>query len=166
MTITERALYGSVEIRREDSEFIAHATNLTIRRGGARTALGVTTDVGIMSFLLQNAEDPLQGGTFAPGQKIVVLSRDRAGKMAELYTGRVLDVGAAYPMNKGTGKLRALTRVTVVDAVKVHATTPRYGVAIPTGFETFEARIQRLAGSATDPIEPPVEGAPREVYAL
>lgn len=166
MTVIERALFGSVEIRRGSDGFMAHALNVTIRRGGARTGLGVKTDVGIMTFDLLNAEDPMAGGTFAPGQEIAALSRDRAGVLRELFTGRVADVAAAYPMNKGTGRLRAVTRVTVADAVKVHGETPRYGVSIAAGFETFEARIQRLAGSALAPVNPPIEGAPREVYAL
>ncbi|UVK63284.1 minor tail protein [Microbacterium phage Upsilon] len=145
---------------------IAHATNVTIRRGGARTGLGLKTDVGLMTFQLLNAEDPMQGGTFQPGQDLRAVSRDLNGQLRELFTGRVVDVAAGYPLNKATGRQRVVTTVTVADAVKTHGETPRYGVAIPTGFETFEARISRLAGSALAPIEAPTEGAPREVYAF
>lgn len=166
MSLTERPLAGAIEIRRGTDEFLANALGVSIRRGGARTGLGIKTDVGLATFDLLDAEDPMRGGTFEPNQEIRIMSRNRAGQLSELFTGRVVDVAAAYPMNKGTGKLRTVTRVTVSDAVKKHVETTRYGVSIPTGFETFESRISRLAGSSTAPIEPPVEGAPREVYAL
>lgn len=146
--------------------YVGQALGVTIRRGGARTGLGVKTDVGLMSFQLLDAEDPMQGGTFQPGQTLRAVSRAAGGKFAELFTGRVVDVSSAYPLNKGNGRLRAVTTITVADAVKVHGETPRYGVQIAEQFETYESRIRRLAGSALAPIDPPVEGAPREVYAL
>ncbi|QDF16573.1 minor tail protein [Microbacterium phage Hulk] len=145
---------------------MADALQLTIRRGGSRQSVGVKTDVGLMTFQLLDAEDPMAGGTFAPGQEIRGVSRDLADGLSELFTGRVVDVASSYPLNKSTGRQRAVTTVTVADAVKTHGETPRYGVAIPTGFETFEARISRLAGSALAPIEAPAEGAPRKVYAF
>ncbi|QGH78533.1 minor tail protein [Microbacterium phage Kaijohn] len=145
---------------------MADALQLTIRRGGSRQSVGVKTDVGLMTFQLLDAGDPMAGGTFAPGQEIRGISRDLAGGLSELFTGRVVDVASSYPLNKSTGRQRAVTTVTVADAVKTHGETPRYGVAIPTGFETFEARISRLAGSALAPIEAPAQGAPREVYAF
>lgn len=166
MTVIERPLFGAVEIVRGTDEFIRNATNLTFRRGGVRTGVGVKTDVGIMQFQLLNAEDPLQGGTFEPGQLVQARSRNLAGELVELFTGRVVDVASSYPLNKATGRQRVVVVVTVADAVKVHGETPRYGVTIAEGFETFEARISRLAGSALAPIEPPVEGAPREVYVF
>lgn len=160
----------AIEVRRVspgwDPIATADALSITARRGGSRTALGIRTDVGIMTFDVLDAEDPMRGGTFQPGQSVRAVSRDRAGGMAELFTGRVVDVAAAYPMNKSTGRQRTVTRVTVADAVKVHGETPRYGVQLAGGFETFEARVQRLAGSALAAVEPPAEGAPREVYAL
>ncbi|QZD99038.1 minor tail protein [Microbacterium phage Lola20] len=145
---------------------VADALQLTIRRGGSRQSVGVKTDVGLMTFQLLDAGDPMGGGTFAPGQEIRGVSRDLAGGLSELFTGRVVDVASSYPLNKSTGRQRAVTTITVADAVKTHGETPRYGVAIPTGFETFEARISRLAGSALAPIEAPAQGAPREVYAF
>lgn len=147
-------------------DFVAAATGVQIRRGGTRTGLGVKTDVGLMSFELLDAHDPMTGGTIKPGQEIRGVSRDLAGNLAPIFTGRVVDITTRYPLNKGTGRLRARTIVTVADAVHVHGTTPRYGVSLAAGFETFESRIARLAGSALAPIDPPVEGAPREVYAL
>lgn len=148
------------------ARFVAAATSMTIRRGGARTGLGLKTDVGLMTFQLLNAEDPMRGGTFQPGQEIRAVSRDLAGRMVELFTGRVVDVAGGYPLDKSNGRQRAVTTVTVADAVKTHGETPRYGVSIATGFETFESRVGRLASSALAPIEAPAEGAPRKVYAL
>ncbi|UVK59385.1 minor tail protein [Microbacterium phage MrGreen] len=145
---------------------MADALQLTIKRGGSRQSVGVKTDVGLMTFQLLNAEDPMAGGTFAPGQEVRGISRNQAGGLSELFTGRVVDVAAGYPLNKSNGRQRAVTTITVADAVKTHGETPRYGVAIPTGFETFESRISRLAGSALAPIEAPAQGAPREVYAF
>lgn len=166
MTVIERALFGRVEIRRGSDEFVSHATSVTFRRGAARSALGLKTDVGLMSFQLHNSEDPMRGGSFAPGQEIQCAARSAAGELIPLFTGRVVDVAGDYPLNKSTGHGRSVTTVTVADAVKLHGETPRYGVSGGVGFETFEARITRLAGSALAPISPPVEGAPREVYAL
>lgn len=148
------------------TELIGHATNATIRRGGSRTGLGIKTDAGILTFQLLNAHDPLAGGDLQPGQLVRAVSRDGAGYLSELFTGRVVDVASNYVLNKSTGRLRSIVTVTVADAVKIHAETPRYGVQLSAGFETFESRIGRLAGSALAPVEAPAEGAPREVYAF
>lgn len=86
---------------------------------------------------------------------------------APIYTGRVVDIDTSYPLNKQTGERRTYTTVTVADSVRVHTTTPRYGVTVPTpGYETFEARIVRLSGSAQAPVVAPTVGGPKEVYAL
>lgn len=171
MTVQERPIFGRVELQRLTAGNwatlgIADATALTIRRGGTRTGLGVKTDVGLMSFQLLDAHDPIQGGNISPAQEVRAVSIAHGDTLPPIFTGRVVDVAAAYPLNKSTGKIRPRTTVTVADAVQVHGTTPRYGVTIASGFETFEARITRLASSALAPIDPPVEGAPREVYAL
>lgn len=84
-----------------------------------------------------------------------------------IFTGTVTDVSSTYPFNKSTGEKRTSVIVTVSDAVKVHGTTPRYGAMIGAPYyETFEQRINRLAGSALAPIESPPVGAPKVVYAL
>lgn len=163
--ITERPLYGKVDIQALEGAvwvtYISDATGVSIRRGGSRDGLGVKTDVGLCSFVLKNAQDPLAGGTFQPGQEVRVLAEGEP-----LFTGRLHDIATAYPLDKQTGQTRAVVTVTVADAVQIHATTPRYGVVIATGFETFESRINRLASSALAPIEVPAVGAAREVYAL
>lgn len=86
----------------------------------------------------------------------------------EIFTGQIADISSTYPLNKQTGESRAMVTVTVADAVGVHTRTPRYGVQIASGFETFEARINRLAASASSdaPVETLTEGAPREVYSF
>lgn len=84
-----------------------------------------------------------------------------------IFTGKVSNVDASYPLNKANGKKRTSVTVEVSDAVKQHVTTPRYGVLIGAPFfESFEQRITRLAGSANAPIEPPPVGTPKVVYAL
>ena len=86
---------------------------------------------------------------------------------ARLFTGRISDFGSMYVMDKSTGQSRAVVTVNVADAVKIHASTTRYGVDLGAATnETFEARIARLEGSANAPVEVPVVGAPREVYSF
>lgn len=140
---------------------VESATNVSIKRGGARMGIGVKTDVGICTFTLHNDEDPLDGGTLDIGQTVVV-----AASGTPIFTGRIVDITAAYPLVKATGEERTTVQVTVADAVSIHGSTMRYGVQIAEGFETFESRINRLASSALAPIEPPVEGAPKEVYSF
>jgi hypothetical protein len=148
-------------------EFIQNATNVSIHRGGARNGVGVKTDVGIATFTLHNDEDPLQGGTLDIGQTIRVITKGSVFHPRDpVFTGRIADIASTYPLNKSTGEERTAVQVTVTDAVSIHVGTMRYGVQIAEGFETFESRIARLASSALAPIEPPVEGAPREVYAF
>ncbi|WP_350348012.1 hypothetical protein ABIQ69_15440 [Agromyces sp. G08B096] len=163
--ITERPLFEKVDIQALEGAawvtYIADATGVTIRRGGSRDGLGVKTDVGLCTFTLRDAQDPLAGGTFVPGQAVRVMA-----EAGPLFTGRIVDIASAYPINKGTGALRAVVTVTASDAVQVHAATPRYGVQIAEGFETFESRVNRLSGSAQAPVEVPPVGAPREVYAF
>lgn len=163
--ITEQPLHGLVAIESWDgAEWVdstGPALRATIRRGGSRDGLGVKTDVGLLTFTLKNHQDPLAGGTFTPGQPVRVI-----GAAGPLFTGRIADVASSYPIDKATGRKRTVVTVTVADAVQIHATTPRYGVQIAAGFETFEDRINRLASSAQAPIEVPTIGAPREVYAF
>lgn len=164
--INEKPLFGRVEIEVESPtgyrSLTSHATGLTIRRGGSRSGLGVKTDVGLMNLRLFNDEDPLDGGTLRPGQVLRAIVDGRP-----IFTGRVAEMDAVYPLNKNTGAQRTFTSVTVADSVKVHATTPRYGALIGAPFyETFEGRIARLASSALAPIDAPAPGAPREVYSF
>lgn len=312
--ITERPLYERIALEVELDPDVtrtveADLTGVTVRRGGRREGLGLRTDVGLMTFRLHNAEDPMDGGALRPGQTVRLMDREqtyaadfastvdgwaastdaggpivnrsntpgRGGlnghlsvttfrpaanvrqaersvtgltvgraytfsvwaiasstsqsptaylytssseadahttlngatwtqlthtftattptatlyiargattgstsassirvddvtltrEPAHLFTGRIAHLRSTYPMDKATGRSRAVTEVTVADAVQVHGSTMRYGVDLGGAeFETFEARIQRLAASSNAPIEAPVPGAPREVYAL
>lgn len=145
---------------------IARGLQMTIRRGGSRTGLGLKIDVGLLTFSLLNSEDPIDGGSIQPGHQIRAVSVDAADELRELFTGRVVDIASTYPLNKATGEQRADVSVTVADAVKTHVETPRYGVSIVGDFETFEARIARLEESALAAVDAPTVGAPRTVYAL
>ncbi|QTX04109.1 hypothetical protein [Agromyces archimandritae] len=322
--IIERPLLGRVDIQALEADewvtYLPNATGVTIRRGGARDGLGVRTDVGLLTFTLRDAQDPLAGGTFVPGQQVRALTgyvpaydvahpaglvydaggfdalpegtvdldgwtpvapatieiypwgvtsgqksltvrgaggiahrplsglvpgvqytlaasvinvnegwtqamlgvaelanptvlatvpyeepawmaytfiasaethtlqlastgsvwvtwddvtvtasawTEHVPEQAELlFTGRIADIGAAYPMDKASGRVHSLATVTAADAVGRHTTTPRSGALVDGGFETFEARIARLAASAQEPVDAPAIGAPREVYAF
>lgn len=168
--IIERPLYGHVSIQRqrfEDEEevwddLLADATGLTIRRGGARSGLGVKTDVGLATFRLLDAEDPMDEGTLAPGQTVRILCESEP-----IFIGRIAHLNSHYPMNKQTGQSRAFVEVTVADAVQIHGSTMRYGVDLGDDTdETFEERIERLELSANAPVEVPEVGAPIVRYAL
>lgn len=151
---------------------IADATRMSIRRGGTRTGIGVRMDVGLATFRMHNAHDPLTGSDLAPGQKIRIIQRLPGmipGSVVThpIFTGRIADIEAEYPMNKTTGEASTSVIVTIADAVKIHGTTPRHGVRIGDPFyETFEERIARLAASAIAPIDVPPIGAPIIRYAL
>lgn len=169
--ILEKPLLGILELQSiVRGEWVtlglAAATALSIRRGGTRSGsgVGVRTDVGLMTFTLLDVRDPLRSDGLTPGQDVRCVMVDQ--EQHPLFTGRISDIAADYPLNKTNGTMRSRTTITVADAVQIHATTPRYGVRIATGYETFESRISRLASSALAPIEPPLEGAPREVYAF
>lgn len=166
--IKETPLFGKVDVQVMDAasqwqSVTPETTGLYIRRGGVRDGLSVKTDVGLCSFTLHNAQDPMNGGTLKPGQAVRVMSGDTSPE--PIFTGRIAHLNSVYPINKGTGESRSSVQVTVADAVQIHATTPRYGVTLPSPYyETFEARISRLEVSSNAPVEVPAIGAPREVY--
>lgn len=142
---------------------LADATGLTIRRGGARDGFGIKTDVGLCTFKLLNAQDPMDDGALRPGMALRVLTGDDA----PIFTGRIAHLNSVYPLNKETGESRAVTEVTAADAVQIHGSTMRYGVDLGVETdETFEERISRLEASSNAPIDVPEVGAPLEVYAL
>lgn len=78
--INERPLFGKVEIEAWDAveeewiPWLANAKWLTVKRGGQRDGLGIKTDVGLLTFQLLDTQDPLDGGTFYPGQPVRVMS--------------------------------------------------------------------------------------------
>lgn len=122
-------------------------------------------DISLTRNAYTTGGDPIYG----PGPDVWVVDQEEWVETINpvpLFTGRVVDVKSTYPLNKATGKERTSVVVTVADAVNVHGGTMRYGVQIAEGFETFESRINRLASSALAPIQPPVQGAPREVYSF
>jgi hypothetical protein len=168
--IGEVALSGHVDIQYLDTSDVwqsltPEATGATIRRGGVRAGLSTKTDVGLCTFTLHNSEDPMDGGSLQPGMSVRVMSLE--GDLSPIFTGRIAHLNSVYPMDKSSGVSRSSVLVTVADAVQVHTSTPRNGVTVASPFyETFEARIGRLEGSANAAVEVPVVGAPREVYAF
>src|SRR6218665_3901185 len=163
MTVFESPLHGRVDIQAlENGVWVTYiAAGITIRRGGSRDGLGIKTDVGLCTFTLRDRQDPLHGGTFTPGQPVRIQTSTRP-----LFTGRIVDIASAYPLDKQHARAAARVTVTVCDAVQIHTAPPRYGCQIAQGFESFESRINRLASSAQAPIDVPVVGSPRGVYAF
>jgi len=143
-------------------DLVPDALGLLIRRGGVRDGLGVRTDVGLATFRLLDAQDPMDEGTLAPGQTVQVLCDEEP-----IFTGRIAHLNSRYPLNKQTGQSRTYVEVTVADAVQIHGSTMRYGVDLGEDTnETFEERIERLEASAKAPVEVPEVGGPIVRYAL
>ena len=143
--------------------WIRNATEITIKRGFVRRGIGLRTDVGIMTFTLKNDQDPLTGGTFAPGQLVRAVQQTFIGPRA-LFTGTVTDVRATYVLDKQSGDLTTGTIVTVSDAVLTHSQTMRYGVRISSGSEIFEERIARLEATSRVPLAVPPRNSAAGAY--
>lgn len=143
--------------------WIRHATDITIKRGFVRRGIGLRTDVGIMTFTLRGDQDPLNGGTFAPGQIVRVVQHTFLGPRP-LFTGTISDVRGTYVLDKQTGEMVTGTIVTASDAVLTHTQTMRYGVRIPSGSETFEERIGRLEATSRVPVAVPPLDTPEGDY--
>lgn len=164
--ITEYPLFGKVEVLALIADIwvplVADATGLSIHRGGVRDGLSVKQDVGLCTFTLLDAHDPMDSGVLKPGLPLKVVTESGA----PIFAGQIAYLGSTYPLNKATGVTRVYTTVTAADAVQTHVSTPRYGVTSEDGFETFEARIERLALSANAPVAVPDVEDVLEVYGF
>ena len=91
MTVLERPLYDKLHVEALVGStwvpLLADATGITIRRGGSREGLGVRTDVGLCTFRLLDAQDPLAGGQLAPGQQLRVTRGPQVVKYSNTGTG-------------------------------------------------------------------------------
>ncbi|QRY40845.1 hypothetical protein JVX92_00690 [Microbacterium hominis] len=76
--IIERPLLSQVEVQAligsTWTPLLADGTSMTIRRGGSRDGFGIKTDVGLCTFNLLNAQDPMHGGALTPGMPLRVLT--------------------------------------------------------------------------------------------
>ena len=67
-------VWDDIALTRNTEDLVPDALGLLIRRGGVRDGLGVRTDVGLATFRLLDAQDPMDGGTLAPGQPVRILA--------------------------------------------------------------------------------------------
>lgn len=85
-----------------------------------------------------------------------------------VFTGRARGLRTEYELDKSTGSMDTFVTFSAVDAVSQHANTTRYGAVVEAGagYETWAARIARLAGSSATPVELPTDDAPIVRYSL
>lgn len=169
---------------------IGTCTGVKAVRGGNTDGVGIKTDVGLLTFVFFNDQDPLIGSPLTPGKGMRVWVRPTAEEIAyqasdgvpatgfALFTGFVLDVASSYPLNKATNTERTFVTVTAVDAVSLHTQTKRAfvegrGTTAPAGSNliwrpqtTWEERIAKLAPSAQAPVVVPEVRTWRVVYAF
>lgn len=143
--------------------YLGSATDLDISRGGKRSGVSMSIDVGTLSMTLLNAGNPTTDGAVRPNTpiRVVLVATGRP-----LFTGRLLDVDMTHVFDKGTAQFSTYVSLTAVDGVTDHANTKRYGAIAPAGYETWESRIRRLSMSSRAPIAAPAVEPARVVYAL
>lgn len=145
------------------STYLADATSVKITRGGRRSGLATTMQVGTLDMTLVNAGDPADNPFVKPNSPIRVRAK---GSDVPLFTGVILDVDMEEQLDKAKNVLTDFITISAVDAVQVHANTNRYGAVSGVGFEGWEARIARLAASSLAPINPPSVNEPIVKYSL
>lgn len=145
------------------TNYLPVARAATIQRGGKRSGVVQTMDVGTLNISLVNAGDPEDDAAMTPNTPIRVVV---AGTDDPLYTGIVSDIDLTYSFDKSTGEMNSFVSVVAADAVQQHANTTRYGAIAPAGYERWEARIARLALTSQAPVNPPRVDEPIVKYAL
>lgn len=143
--------------------YLGGATEVDIKRGGKRSGVSLSIDVGTLTMTLLNVGDPRTDGAMRPNTPIRVKLKS-TGK--ELFTGRLLDVDMTHVFDKTTATFNTYVNVTAVDGVTDHANTKRSGAIAPGGYETWETRIRRLSMSSRAPIAAPAIAAPAPLYTL
>jgi hypothetical protein len=123
---------------------------IDVVRGGARSGVVATLDVGTLTAVLVDAFDPTTNATLQPSRRI----RLRTIGGQALFTGRVLDLA----MESSKDAAHTWTTLTAVDGIQSLEQTRAYGATSGEGYETWAARIQRLCRRANTPTNPPSEG--------
>lgn len=145
--------------------YLGSATGCTFRRGGKRSGVVNTMDVGTLNVTLKNAGDPSTEPNMIPGTPVRVRFVG-SDEESTLFTGAISDIDMNSVLDKRTRSLVNFVTIQSVDAVQQHANTTRYGAIAPAGYERWEARIARLSGSSSAPIEVPTVDQPIVRYAL
>lgn len=145
------------------TEYTAAAQSLSSQRGGKRAGVENTMQVGTMTVVLLDAGDPTGTPDMTPNTPIRIRARESG---EPIFTGWISDIDMAHAIDKRKNRVTTTVTISAVDAVQAHANTTRYGAITSEGFETWEARIQRLAASSIVPISAPDVTAPVVRYAL
>ena len=166
--ILGRSLLDVEDLGSGDDELVwipytSAATQIGSQRGGKRSGVVNSMDVGTLNVTLKDAGDPLSVPDMRPNTPIRLMSAviDRP-----LFTGTISDIDQRFAIDKRTGRVTTYTVISAVDAVQAHVNTTRYGAIAAGGFELWEERISRLAQSATTDVYVPPVGAPIVRYAL
>jgi len=136
----------------------AKVTNITSRRGGVREGITIRNKPGMLSITLRDTLPDPRNSPYnldMPMRLCVNVGTVAAPVWHPLFTGRIRDV-ASQQVAMPHGPPEYFTTVTVLDAVASHDEITRYGAMPPTGYESFTARIERLAQSAVEAVEPPI----------
>ena len=142
------------------NEYLGTANSLSIDRGGAQKGSSTSLDVGILSFRLVNAGDPLGDVAIKPNTLIRVRAANPAsipaivaGGSANVFCGTLQDVVMNYD-HKGN------TFVNIVGADGVQSVNNTLSNIVVSssglGYETWSQRINNLCRLSTTPVNPPV----------
>lgn len=145
--------------------FVATATSHTISidfRHASASAYAFLDDI----TFTQDAWTEHVPATYKPGPDVWVEDPPLPGTI--IWAGLTNDFVTSYDLDKSTGEMNTFTALTAIDAVGVHAATPRYGAVTPggVGYTTWALRLAALATSASTPVTVPVDNAPIVRYSI
>lgn len=145
--------------------YLLNATSVNAQRGGSRTGLSVGMEVGTMTITFR--EPALGGNVELVPRRAIRLSNK--GDTQPFFTGEIVDVDYTFQYDKRLRQIVRIVTIVAVDPVQAHAAATRFGASSGNGidgFETWEARIRRLAASSITPVVPPVEPATVNRYTM
>jgi hypothetical protein len=143
--------------------YLAKGTRLNSVRGGKRSGVTNTMEVGTLSIVLRETGISVDDGNLIPNTPIRFIA---AGSSAPFFTGTISDIDYAYEYDKGNNVIVKFTTISAVDAVQSLANTVRYGALSPSGNESWEDRMNRLFSSALVPVSIPAVAGPATKYTL
>lgn len=133
---------------------LAHARALHVRRGGERSGVAATTDVGTLTATFLDAADPSTDPDIKPNAPIRLVHRPSG---EPVFTGAVVDTYVEHTKGQDS---RTIVTINATDAVQALANTERFGAANPVQeWEPWERRVERLLVSAPVRWQPPTQPA-------